>query len=86
MLDACYYSIIERADDGGFAGWIPDLPRATAIGNTEEEVLRGLSRSARLCLHDMVLNGRPLPDPRPLEQLPPSEGRQEQRRLLLIIG
>jgi len=25
-MDACYYSIIERGEDGHFWGWVPDLP------------------------------------------------------------
>ena len=36
MLDGCYYSLIERAEDGRFLGWIPDLPGATASGRTED--------------------------------------------------
>jgi predicted RNase H-like HicB family nuclease len=51
MSNACYYSLIEREDDGRFVAWVPDLPGVTATGLTEEEVLRGLSRSARQCLH-----------------------------------
>ncbi len=86
MLDACYYSLIERAEDGRFLGWIPDLPGATASGRTEDEVLRQLSESARQRLHDFLMSGQQPPPARPAEELPPSEGRREVRRLLLIIG
>ena len=86
MLDACYYSLIERAEDGRFLGWIPDLPGATASGRTEDEVVQQLSRSARQQLHEFILNGRPAPAARPVDALPSSEGRREVRRLLLIIG
>lgn len=86
MLDACYYSLIERADDGRFMGWVPDLPDATASGRTEDEVVHQLSQTTRRCLHDLLMSGRQPPPARPAEQLPSSEGRQEIRRLLLIIG
>ena len=45
MPDACYYSLIERDEDGRFVGWAPDLAEATAVGATEEEVIRLLSRN-----------------------------------------
>lgn len=86
MLDVCYYSLIERADDGRFVGWVPDLPGATASGRTEDEVVHQLSENTRQHLHDLLMSGRPPPPARPAEQLPASDGRQEIRRLLLIIG
>lgn len=86
MLDACYYSLIERTDDGRFVGWVPDLPGATAIGRTEDEVVHQLTRSTRQHLHDLLMSGQQPPPARPAEKLPSSEGRQEIRRLLLIIG
>ena len=86
MLDACYYSLIERTDDGGFVGWVPDLPGATASGRTEDEVVHQLSESTRQRLHDLLMSGQPPPRARPVDELPSSEGRREVRRLLLIIG
>ena len=86
MLDGCYYSLIERAEDGRFLGWIPDLPGATASGRTEDEVVQQLSQNARQQLHEFLMSGRPAPAARPVDALPSSEGRREVRRLLLIIG
>ncbi|MGD9886261.1 MAG: type II toxin-antitoxin system HicB family antitoxin [Reyranella sp.] len=86
MVDACYYSLIERADDGRFVGWIPDLPGVTAAGYTEDETLRALSRNTRLHLGKLVQSGQPLPTPRPADELPCSRGRRILRRLLLIVG
>lgn len=34
-----YAIIIERADDGGFGAWSPDLPGCVALGDTEAEAL-----------------------------------------------
>ena len=86
MPDACYYSLIERAEDGRFVGWVPDLPGTTASGLTEDEVVRRLSTNTRQRLHDLLMSGQQPPPPRPAEQLPVSEARQQIRRLLLIIS
>jgi predicted RNase H-like HicB family nuclease len=81
---ACYYSIIERSDDGYFGGWVPDLAGVRADGCTEKEVVDRLFREVRECLHNLVLTGAPLPRPRPAEDLPSAAGRGV-RRLLLVV-
>ena len=86
MLDGCYYSLIERVDDGRFVGWVPDLPEVTAAGYTEDETVRLLSRNTRQHLGKLVLAGKPLPTPRSVDELPCSRGRRILRRLLLIVG
>lgn len=84
-MDTCYFSIIERAEDGSFTAWVPDLPGVTADGATEEEVLQRVFSNARMCLRNLIVTGQPLPEARPLEELPQREAR-EFRRLLLIIS
>ena len=84
MLDVCYYALIDREDDGGFTGWIPDLPGVVASGPTEGDVLHSLADRARQCLHDMVMTGEPLPAARPADDLP--EEPTTHRRLLLFIS
>ncbi len=84
-MDTCYFSIIERNDDGGFEAWVPDLPGVTACGATEEEVLQRVFGNARECLRNLIVTGQPLPVARALEELPQRE-RREFRRLLLIIS
>jgi predicted RNase H-like HicB family nuclease len=84
-MDTSYFSIIERADDGSFTAWVPDLPGVTADGATEEEVLQRVFRNARECLRHLIVIGQPLPEARPLEELPQRHER-EFRRLLLIIS
>lgn len=84
-MDTCYFSIIDRADDGSFTAWVPDLPGVTADGATEQEVLQRVFRNARKCLHNLIVTGQPLPEARPLEELPKRDER-EFRRLLLVIS
>jgi predicted RNase H-like HicB family nuclease len=86
VMDACYYSIIERGGDGHFHGWVPDLPGVTADGGTEKEVVDRLFREVRNCLRNLILTGTPLPVPRPAEELPIGDSATcEIRRLLLVV-
>ena len=84
-VDACYYSIIERAAEGHFRGWVPDLAGVTADGCTEKEVVDRLFREARDCVRNLILTGAPIPQPRSLEDLPGVTAEREARRLLLVI-
>jgi predicted RNase H-like HicB family nuclease len=86
MPDACYYSLIERTEDGRFFGWVPDLPETTAEGLTEQDVIRQLSRLAQERLHDLLMQGQSPPRARSADDLPEAEGERAHRRLLLIIG
>lgn len=85
-MDACYYSLIRRAEDGRFVAWVPDLPGVTAAGSSEDEVLRELSRSARERLHEMIIKGLPLPATSPVDELPHGDRAGRYRRLLLILS
>lgn len=84
-MDACYYSIIERAEDGHFHGWVPDLAGVTADGRTEKEVADRLFREVRDCVRNLIITGSPMPHPRPIEELPGATGGRQVRRLLLVI-
>lgn len=86
MQDASYYSIIERADNGRFLAWIPDLPGITAVGLTEDAVIRELSHIVRQRVRDMILAGKPVPRARAAEDLPQGCTTNRLHRLLLIIG
>ncbi len=86
MLDASYYSLIERTEDGRFTAWVPDLPGVAITGNTEEEVIRTLSQTIRQCVRELVINGKPVPKPSPVDQLSRGSGEHEIHRLLLMIG
>jgi predicted RNase H-like HicB family nuclease len=85
-MDACYYSIIERAENGHFAAWVPDLPGVTADGRTEDEVVQRLFSGARERLRNLIMRGDPVPPARPVDELPQRNGQRVFRRLLLIIS
>jgi predicted RNase H-like HicB family nuclease len=86
MTDASYYSLIERAEDGRFVAWVPDLPEITITGDTEEEVIRALSLTVRQSVREMIINGIPVPLARPVDELPRGSAKRQVHRLLLLIG
>lgn len=58
-----YAVIIERAEDGGFGAWCPDLPGCTALGDTYDECLAEMREAIRLHVEALRLNGDPVPAP-----------------------
>jgi predicted RNase H-like HicB family nuclease len=58
-----YAIIVERAEDGGFGAWSPDLPGCVALGGTPEETLREMREAIRGHLDVMRELGEPLPRP-----------------------
>ncbi len=86
MLDASYYSLIERADDGRYVAWVPDLPGISIAGDTEEEVICALSQTVRQCVRDMIITGKPVPKARSVDELQRGSVERRVHRLLLIIG
>lgn len=58
-----YAIIIERADDGGYGAWSPDLLGCVALGDTPEEALSEMREAMRGHLEVMRERGEPIPDP-----------------------
>lgn len=58
-----YAIIIERADDGGFGAWSPDLPGCVALGDTEAEALSEMKDAMRGHLEVMRERGEVIPNP-----------------------
>ena len=86
MSDASYYSVVERAKDGRFVASVPDLPDISITGETEEEVIRALSRTIRQCVCEMIIAGKPVPKARSIDELPRANSGRQLYRMLLVIG
>lgn len=56
-----YAIIIERADDGGFGAWSPDVPGCVALGDTEAETLAEMAEAIRLHLEVLREHHEALP-------------------------
>ena len=58
-----YAVIIERAEDGGYGAWSPDLPGCAALGDTEEETISEMKEALEFHLEGMREEGLPIPHP-----------------------
>jgi predicted RNase H-like HicB family nuclease len=79
-----YPAIIERADDGGYGVFFPDLDGCTSGGDTLQEAARNAAEALALHLEGMAEEGYPIPEPSELDALPPPESGEAMR--LLVPG
>lgn len=59
-----YAYVIERSDDGGYWGYLPDLPGCTTAGDTPEDVERQLPEAVELYLSYFRDRNQPVPVPK----------------------
>jgi predicted RNase H-like HicB family nuclease len=55
--------VVERASDGGYGVWSPDLPGCVALGDTESEALNEMRRAIEFHLEGLRSDGKPIPHP-----------------------
>lgn len=58
-----YAVVVERASDGGYGVWSPDLPGCVALGCTEAEALDEMRRAIEFHLEGLREDGEPIPHP-----------------------
>jgi predicted RNase H-like HicB family nuclease len=59
-----YAIVIEKAEDGSFSAYVPDLPGCVAIGQTSPEEARQLIHEAiDAHIAGLVEDGLPIPEP-----------------------
>jgi predicted RNase H-like HicB family nuclease len=60
---ARYTAIFEKAEDGSWGGYFPDLPVILVNGSTLEEVQVNARTGLEFWLEDMKEQGLPIPEP-----------------------
>jgi predicted RNase H-like HicB family nuclease len=58
-----YVVVFERAEDGGWGAYLPDLPGVVALGPTRDEVASRIREAVDAYAQEMVELGQPLPEP-----------------------
>jgi predicted RNase H-like HicB family nuclease len=58
-----YVVIFERAEDGGWGVYVPDLPGVVALGGSREEVASRIQEAVDAYARDQAELGQPLPAP-----------------------
>ena len=57
-----YAIVIERAEDGGFGAWSPELPGCVALGDTREECVAEMRLAIAFHLDGLREAGEPIPE------------------------
>lgn len=60
---SAYLVIIEKAPDGGFGAWCPDLPGCVALGDTYDECVAEMRDAVAFHLEGLRAEGQPIPMP-----------------------
>jgi predicted RNase H-like HicB family nuclease len=58
-----YLVIYERADDGGWGAYLPDVPGVVALGATRESVAERIREALDVYTEEMAELGQQLPAP-----------------------
>jgi predicted RNase H-like HicB family nuclease len=58
-----YLIVIERAEDGGYGAWAPDLPGCVALGDTIEDAEHQMRKAIAFHLEGLRDQGEPVPAP-----------------------
>ena len=56
-----YAIIIEKAADGGYGAYVPDLPGCVGMGATHEEVVQNMIEGIKFHLDGLKEEGLPIP-------------------------
>jgi predicted RNase H-like HicB family nuclease len=58
-----YAVVIERANDGSYSAYVPDLPGCVACGDTPDEVRESIREAVALHIGSLREHGEPVPPP-----------------------
>jgi predicted RNase H-like HicB family nuclease len=58
-----YTVVIERAPDGSFSAYVPDLPGCVACGDTPDEARTLIAEAVQLHVESLRAHGEPVPPP-----------------------
>jgi len=58
-----YVYVIEKANDGSYSAYVPDLPGCTTSGDTPDEVKENIKEAVSLYVEALREQGEPIPPP-----------------------
>jgi predicted RNase H-like HicB family nuclease len=58
-----YAIVVERAEDGGYGAWSPEVPGCVALGDTSDEAVAEMREAIKLHLELLRERGEPIPVP-----------------------
>ena len=69
MKKRLYPAVLERGPRGALGAWFPDFPGCVAGGRSQEEAIEKAEGALARAVDGMAEQGRPLPEPTPIEQI-----------------
>jgi predicted RNase H-like HicB family nuclease len=67
-----YTVVLEKADDGSYSVYVPDLPGCISTGDTVDEALRMIREAIQGHLQLLREQGEPIPEPRSTARVVPA--------------
>jgi len=64
-----YLVVIERAEDGSFSAYVPDLPGCVACGDTVDETTELIQEAIRLHVESLATHAEAVPQPAAIARL-----------------
>jgi predicted RNase H-like HicB family nuclease len=64
-----YLVVIEKAEDGSFSAYVPDLPGCVSCGDTVDEVTGLIQEAIRLHVESLAAHDEPVPQPAAIARL-----------------
>jgi predicted RNase H-like HicB family nuclease len=58
-----YIYVIEKAGDGSFSAYVPDLPGCTTSGDTADDVRRNINDAVATYIESLREHNEPVPPP-----------------------
>ena len=58
-----YLVVIEKAEDGGYSAYVPDLPGCVSSADTVEDLKHLIKEAIDMYVQDMIADGEPVPEP-----------------------
>jgi predicted RNase H-like HicB family nuclease len=58
-----YIVVIEKAEDGSYSAYLPDLPGCVACGDTADEARELIAEAVQLHIESLREHGEPVPQP-----------------------
>ena len=58
-----YVYVIEKAADGSYSGYVPDLPGCTTCGDSEDEVRHSIKDAVAAYIDSLREHNEPVPPP-----------------------
>jgi predicted RNase H-like HicB family nuclease len=80
-----YAVVIERASDGGYGAWSPDLPGVVALGDSEAETLEEMRQAIEFHLDGLREDGQPIPHPSTVAATPEPSAPDRWHRWLTDV-